>query len=113
MPTITVRVALLVLICVTGLVFAALWMPRIRRTRAVDSNAAKRPSVALVVIGFLTNFFDTLGIGSFATTTAVFKALRLVPDEDIPGTMIVGHALPVVFQALISSQWSASTQPSC
>ncbi|MEO5763341.1 MAG: sulfite exporter TauE/SafE family protein [Vicinamibacteria bacterium] len=96
-----VRVALLLLICATGLAFATLWAGRVLRARAIDSNEARRPNLVLVVIGFVTNFFDTLGIGSFATTTAAFKALRLVPDEDIPGTMIAGHALPVVIQALI------------
>lgn len=67
-------------------------------------DRAKRPhprtSITHLAIGFVTNFFDTLGIGSFAPTTAVFRLLRLVPDELIPGTMIVGHALPVVTQAL-------------
>jgi uncharacterized membrane protein YfcA len=58
------------------------------------------PTSLELVIGFVTNFFDTLGIGSLATTTAAFRLLRLVPDELIPGTMIVGHALPVVTQAL-------------
>jgi uncharacterized membrane protein YfcA len=53
------------------------------------------------LIGFVTNFFDTLGIGSFATTTAAFRLLRVVPDELIPGTLLVGHALPVIAQALI------------
>jgi uncharacterized membrane protein YfcA len=52
-------------------------------------------------IGFVTNFFDTLGIGSFATTTSLFKFLRFVPDEQIPGTLNVGHALPTVAEAAI------------
>lgn len=52
-------------------------------------------------IGFVTNFFDTLGIGSFATTTSMYKLLRFVPDERIPGTLNVGHALPTVVQAAI------------
>jgi uncharacterized membrane protein YfcA len=52
-------------------------------------------------IGFVTNFFDTLGVGSFAPTTSVFKLLRLVPDEKIPGTLNAGHALPTIAQALI------------
>ena len=52
-------------------------------------------------IGFVTNFFDTLGIGSFAPTTSIYKFMRLVPDENIPGTLNVGHALPTVVQALI------------
>src|SRR5205807_2424156 len=46
-------------------------------------------------------FFDTLGIGSFATTTSIFKLRRLVPDRLIPGTLNVGLALPTFVQALI------------
>jgi uncharacterized membrane protein YfcA len=53
------------------------------------------------LVGFVTNFFDTLGVGSFAPTTSVFKLLKLVPDEKIPGTLNAGHALPTVAQALI------------
>jgi uncharacterized membrane protein YfcA len=53
------------------------------------------------LIGFLTNFFDTLGIGSFATTTSIYRLTRLVPDQLVPGTLNVGHALPTVAQALI------------
>jgi len=52
-------------------------------------------------IGFLTNFFDTLGIGSFATTTTMYKMWELVRDQHIPGTLNIGHALPTVTQALI------------
>lgn len=52
-------------------------------------------------IGLVTNFLDTLGIGSFATTTSFFKLWGLVPDERIPGTLNVGHALPSILQAFI------------
>jgi len=52
-------------------------------------------------LGFVTNFFDTLGIGSFAPTTAAFRARRLVADELIPGTLNVGHTLPTAVQAVI------------
>ena len=52
-------------------------------------------------VGFVTNFFDTLGIGSFAPTTSLFKLKQVVPDEEIPGTMMIGHAPPVVIQAFI------------
>jgi uncharacterized membrane protein YfcA len=60
-----------------------------------------RPSWTESLIGFGTNFFDTLGIGSFAPTTALFRAFRLVPDEKIPGTLNVGHTLPTIVQAFI------------
>ncbi len=54
-----------------------------------------------LAVGFLTNFFDTMGIGSFAPTTAALKARRLVADELIPGTLNVGHAIPTVVEAAI------------
>jgi uncharacterized membrane protein YfcA len=54
-----------------------------------------------VVIGFWTNFFDALGIGNFAPTTAAFKLFKRVPDEEIPGTLNAGHALPVLVEAAI------------
>jgi uncharacterized membrane protein YfcA len=49
----------------------------------------------------ITNFFDTLGIGSFAPTTAWFKFRKLVPDRLIPPTMLVGHGLPTMAQGFI------------
>jgi uncharacterized membrane protein YfcA len=52
-------------------------------------------------IGFVTAFFDTLGIGSFATTTAAFKLRSMVPVKLIPGTLNVGHALATIAQAFI------------
>ena len=54
-----------------------------------------------ILIGFVTNFLDTLGIGSFAPTTAVFKAWKLVKDEWIPGTLNIGHTIPTITQAFI------------
>ena len=59
------------------------------------------PSWLELATGMVTNFFDTLGIGSFATTTSVFRFTRMVPDQLIPGTLNVGHTLPVIFQAFI------------
>ncbi len=96
----SVRAALLVVIGIAAAGFAAGWARNIARRRSVSSERAV-PGVVHLLIGFITNFFDTLGIGSFATTTAAFKTLRLVPDEDIPGTMLIGHDLPVVVQAFI------------
>ncbi len=60
-----------------------------------------RPSGESIVLGAITNFFDTLGIGSFATTTAWIKFRRLVPDSFIPATLNVGHAIPTFAQAVI------------
>ena len=59
------------------------------------------PTVLQTAIGFVTAFFDTLGIGSFATTTAVYKLRRMVPVKLMPGTLNVGHALSTIAQAFI------------
>ena len=55
----------------------------------------------LLGLGFFANFLDTLGVGSFATTTAAFKLGKLVDDRDIPGTLNVGHSIPTIVEALI------------
>ncbi len=54
------------------------------------------------ITGFTTNFFDTLGIGSFAPTVAFNKFLKMgVRDKDLPGLLNVGDALPVMLEAVI------------
>ncbi len=80
--------------------FAVVFASALRRSRS-EHGLSPVPSFVAVATGFVTNFFDTLGIGSFATTTALFKFRRMVPDELIPGTLNAGHTLPVIFQAFI------------
>ena len=80
-----------------------MWL-RLLRAPAADGEPGTEPGAppaAALGIGALTDFFDTLGVGSFAPTTAFFRFLRLVPDRLIPGTLNVGHALPSVAQALV------------
>ncbi len=52
-------------------------------------------------IGFVTNFFDVLGIGSFATATALLKIFDQSEDRLIPGTLNVGFTLAVIMEAFI------------
>jgi len=59
------------------------------------------PTLWELFVGFITNFFDTLGIGSYAPTTALFKFRHMVPDEKIPGTLNVGHSLPTILEAFL------------
>jgi uncharacterized membrane protein YfcA len=88
----TLLVVALVLVALVLIVALARALPR-------HKNSA--PTPLLGAIGFATDFLDTLGIGSFAVTTSLFKFFRAVPDERIPGTLNVGHALPTVVEALI------------
>jgi uncharacterized membrane protein YfcA len=83
----------------SGLLLVIRWMTA-TGPGAMPGQGGAAPTALELLIGFVTNFFDTLGIGSFAPTTAIFRLLRMVPDELIPGTLLVGHALPVVTQAL-------------
>lgn len=59
------------------------------------------PRAEAVALGAVTNFFDTLGVGSFAPSMAWFKFRRLVADQLIPPTLIAGHTPPSLVQALI------------
>lgn len=60
--------------------------------------------VPTIIIGVLANFFDTLGIGSYATSTTAFKFTKSCPDELIPGTLNVAYAIPVVVEAVVFIQ---------
>lgn len=57
--------------------------------------------VALAIIGFITNWLDTWGIGSYATTQAGFKFTKSSEDITIPGTLNVGDTFPVTLEALL------------
>jgi uncharacterized membrane protein YfcA len=96
------KAALLVTLAVLTGAYLAAWIRSVRRAGGRGpAGEPARPQVRHLVIGFVTNFLDTLGIGSFATTTSLLRLLRVVPDEHIPGTLNVGHTPPTVAQALI------------
>jgi uncharacterized membrane protein YfcA len=90
-----VVVVLLVSLGVLALAFVLLLL------RVAASRRQLQPNAEAVALGAVTNFFDTLGIGSFAPTTAWLKLRRLVPDSFLPETLNSGHALPTIAQALI------------
>jgi uncharacterized membrane protein YfcA len=103
------KTGLLLALGIIGLVyigFLAAELGRRRKARlASGGNAeAEKPTMWGLVTGFVTNFFDTLGVGSYATTTSIFRFWRMVPDEKIPGTLNVGHTLPTIVQAFIYTQ---------
>jgi len=85
---------------VVGVFFIVMWMRALKAGRA-QQNGPDMPTPLQTAIGFVTNFFDTLGIGSYAPTTALFRFFRLVPDEKIPGTLTLGHTLAAITQSFI------------
>lgn len=69
----------------------------IKHKNALENVSA----IKTALIGFVVNFFDTLGIGSFAPQTALLKFTKQTEDRLIPGTLNVSNTIPVLIQALI------------
>src|SRR6266480_4274137 len=99
------RIGIFVGLSIGVLYFVRSWIAALRsgskKSPIAHDLQVSLPSFLQLAVGFVTNFFDTLGIGSFATTTSIFKLCRMVPDELIPGTMNVGHTLPTILQAFL------------
>jgi uncharacterized membrane protein YfcA len=95
------KTALFVALGLFAGVFVLIWVLAVARSRSDAATGHGRPTPLQISIGFITNFFDTLGIGSFATTSAFFRISRVVPDEQFPGTLNVGHCIPSILQAFI------------
>lgn len=66
------------------------------------NDLGKESPVVGFLIGLVTDFFDTLGIGSFAPTTLLFKVTKFLDtDKKIPGTLNVAHTVPVIMEAVL------------
>lgn len=81
----------------TGITFLFAWW----RSATVDGHPHRLPTPLQLGLGAVTLFFDTLGIGNFAPCTALFRALKMVRDEHIPGTLNVGSAVPQSLEAFV------------
>lgn len=90
-------VYLLAVLVLCGVIYIAAWL-QFGKPQSDDDRGP--PTATHLGLGFVINFFDTLGIGSYAPTTASYRLLKLVPDERIPGTLNVGHTIPTLVQAL-------------
>jgi uncharacterized membrane protein YfcA len=90
-----VVVVLLVVLSLVAIAFSGVLLAVAKR------RGELRPNGEAIALGAITNFFDTLGIGSFAPTTAWLKLRRLVPDSFIPATLNTGHAPPTFVEALV------------
>ncbi|HZZ35764.1 MAG TPA: permease [Caulobacteraceae bacterium] len=91
---------MVVIILLSGLSVLAL-VYLIALLRAARARGELTPKPEAVALGAVTNFFDTLGIGSFAPTTAYLKLRKMIPDSFLPAVLNAGHCLPSMAQALI------------
>lgn len=91
---------MLLTLLVAGLSLGAigLFVGIIREAAKANQLVPKGEALAL---GAVTNFFDTLGIGSFAPTIAWFRFRKMVPDRLMPLTMFIGYTIPAILQGVI------------
>lgn len=100
------RILLLTGLTVWTISYVIMWSFLAKPQNEVDSHGRKivkkrSQYIPFLATGSVTDFFDTLGIGSFAITISIYKFLDLVPDELVPGTLNVGHTLPTIAEAFI------------
>lgn len=88
---------LLVLVILLGLAALAYGVPLLQA--AIAKRVRPRPEA--IALGAVVCFFDTLGIGSFAPTTAWFRFRRMVPDRLIPPTLLVGLTAGAMVEGFI------------
>jgi uncharacterized membrane protein YfcA len=90
------RTLLYAVLVLLNVAFIATWIATAKRR-----HLHERPWPSDVVIGLVTGFLDTLGIGSYAQMTALFKLRGNPADELIPGTLNVSSSIPVFFSTLL------------
>jgi uncharacterized membrane protein YfcA len=90
---------LIALLIVIAIAYHAFWY--ITETGRRAAHGDLKPKGVALLAAFIANFFDTLGIGSYATTTSMSKLWNIMPDEKIPGTLNVGYVMATVVQAVI------------
>src|SRR2546425_6272477 len=89
---------------VKGFLFAGLGIVLVVYLITLVRGGFVRPTWFQQLVGFVTAFFDTLGIGSVATTTSIYKLKNIVPVKLIPGPLHLRHTLPTITQAVIYTE---------
>jgi len=93
---------LITIIWVT-LIFLAIWFSIfltrdfIRHKKDLENSSWLKT----LIIGFVVDFFDVLGIGSFAPQIALLKFTKQTEDKIIPGTLNVSNTIPALIEAII------------
>src|SRR5258706_198949 len=78
------KTAVFVALALFGAVYIVIWISYIRRSKTKPG----KPAPLHYAIGAVTNFLDALGIGSFATTTALFRTFRVVAANLLLGALM-------------------------
>jgi uncharacterized membrane protein YfcA len=97
------KLLLFAMLAAANVAYFAAMARAFRRERAARTVGAGSPGPTPgdILIGFVTDFFDALGIGSYAPTTAIYTFRRHPPPELIPGTLHIGHNAASIAECLI------------
>ena len=94
-------------LCIIGFIFdAVLVTVSIRKRRKTEAGREEFQKEKKYVkwnalVSFISNFFDTLGIGSYAIASSMYKLRGSVDDINVPGVLNVGDAFPVFCEAFL------------
>lgn len=69
-----------------------------------EDDMSSKQVVGNIILNFVTNALDALGIGSFATTIAGMKVFKLLDDKKIVPTLNAGTCMVVFIEAIIFLQ---------
>ncbi|WP_251547334.1 sulfite exporter TauE/SafE family protein [Limosilactobacillus caecicola] len=85
----------LVLVCILWLAYEI-----IRHAKSDPTSRVFKFNVVGFLIGVVTDFGDTLGIGSFGTTPPLYRLTHYMPDERyLPGTLNAIQAIPTMMES--------------
>lgn len=87
-------------LAIWGLIITALFIRGLKNHPGKLELGSKK-TVINALIGFIANFFDTWGIGSFAPSTFCYKTFKTSDDIDIPGNLNLGDVFPVTIEAIL------------
>ena len=82
------RTILLIVLAAVAVAFALFWAGRLRASARAERV---RPTPYELLVGFITDSFDTLGIGSFVTTTSLYRARATIDDRLLPNAQRRAH----------------------
>lgn len=114
-PSLVAVIFIIILITIVG-IFSFYFIKTSYQQFETEDNIAFEDNIKqrywkLGLIGFVADFCDTIGIGSFAVSIVLLKLTKQVRnDKKIMGIMNVGHTIPtcleaIIFIALIQVAW--------
>ena len=91
-----------VVLCVVMMIWKQGQLAKTEEGKAnIEWGMKPKNLIATAIVGVVANFFDTLGIGSFAPSSSAFKLTKSVDDLLVPGTLNVGDTVPVCIEAFL------------